>query len=883
MAETKMKLGSLFDGIAGFPLVASWYGIEPVWASEIEEPCIRITQKHFPNMKHLGDITKIHGNEIEPVDIITGGSPCQDLSVAGKQSGIKLHCDECGTTVDFKENATVCPNCGAELDSTRSGLFMEQMRIIREMREKTNECFPKIVVWENVLGCLSSNNGDDFFCVLQEFCKLVAEKLPTFRPESWSTAGEILGESYSIAWRLFDAQYWGVPQRRRRIFLVADFGGQRAREILFKSESLRRHLTPSSAPWKRFTSKAESCIGESGRDSERNGIDTYNAAITDCVSSTLGTNCGTSTGRNGVLEEYDLKPICVATQQANAEIMTDVCPTLTAANGTSGSNKPYVVLPESDEEKPIAFEPGASSRLGGHAWEDVTGTLTSQMGDNQMSVVTKEKPVVYGFCSMSSNSMNSDNPDSGIYEADVSKTLDTNGLNPTCNQGGNAVVEEPTTEEQTIEGPVYCIQGNCIDRADTAGCNGRGWREDVSYTLTAMDRPAVAYGLQENQRDEMHMVREKSPCLSTGGGRCGQGLPAIMIEEDTSVLCVDQGGGKSGCGVTEEVSPTLACTHGGAPAVLCQAESSQKAYGVWQNGNSDVGIMEDKTCTLTTGGGKPGQGYPCVLVEEKAKTDDTYVAAFAYQQGGAMPTLPYGEKISPPLLSSQKTAVLIDNHGQDCRWTEVKTGVCPTLSANMGMGGNNTPFVVEESAESESKQFEMIDNHPSDSRVQMSESGVCQTLSARMGTGGGNVPLVMETDVDDATAYGEGGYGDYVEGRVSTLKASGGVLGGGSESLIVKKSLDDLPMTMTAEHFSQINEDKAATLLSRDYKDPQIVVKPKSIVRRLTPLECERLQGFPDEWTASESDSARYKALGNSVALPCVDYIMSGIADVLDP
>lgn len=799
MSETKLKLGSLFDGIAGFPLVGSWYGIEPAWASEIEEPCIRITKKHFPNMKHLGDITKIHGDEIEPVDVIIGGSPCQDLSVAGKQRGIKLKCETCETLVDFTDSTQICPNCGAELDFTRSGLFMEQIRIIREMREKTNECYPKIVIWENVLGALSSNNGNDFFCVLQEFCKLMAERIPTFRPENWSNAGEILGESCSIAWRLFDAQYWGVPQRRRRIFLVADFGGQCAGEILFKSESLRRHLTPSGAPWKRFTIKTESSIGEPGRGTERYGVDTYNATITDCVSSTLGTNCGTSTGRNGVLEAYDSKPICVATQQANAEIMTDVCPTLTAANGTSGSNKPYVVLPESDEEKPIAFEPGASSRLGGHTWEDVTGTLTSQMSDNQMSIVTKEKPVVYGFCSMSSNSMKSDNPDSGIYEADVSKTLDTNGLNPTCNQGGNAVVEEPTTEEQAIEGPVYCIQGNCIDRADTAGCNGRGWREDVSYTLTAMDRPAVAYGLQENQRDEMRMVREKSPCLSTGGGRCGQGLPAIMVEEDTFVLCADQGGDKSGCGVTEEVSPTLACTHGGAPAVLCQAESSQKAYGVWQNGNSDVGIMEDKTCTLTTGGGKPGQGYPCVLVEEQDKSDDAYVAAFAYQQGGSMSTLPYGEKISPPLLSSQKTAVLIDNH-------------------------------------------------PADSRVEIAKDDICQTLSARMGTGGGNVPLVMESQPETESA----------------------------------ESDDETPLTMTCGCWSQWNEDMAATLAARDYKDPQIVVKPKSIIRRLTPLECERLQGYPNNWTASESDSARYKALGNSVALPCVDYIMSGIADVLE-
>ena len=195
MSETKLKLGSLFDGIGGFPLAASWYGIEPVWASEVEPACIRITKRHFPNMRQLGDITKIHGDQIEPVDVITGGSPCPDLSVAGKQSGIKLKCENCGTLVEFSDSTQKCPNCGTVLELTRSGLFMEQIRIIREMREKTNECYPKIVIWENVAGALSSNKGDDFFCVLREFCKLMAERIPTFRPEKWTNAGEMLGES----------------------------------------------------------------------------------------------------------------------------------------------------------------------------------------------------------------------------------------------------------------------------------------------------------------------------------------------------------------------------------------------------------------------------------------------------------------------------------------------------------------------------------------------------------------------------------------------------------------------------------------------------------------------------------------------------------------
>ena len=236
---SEFKLGSLFSGIGGFELVGQMYGIEPVWASEIEEAPIRITKKHFPKMKHLGDITAINGAEIEPVDVLTGGSPCTDLSVAGKQTGISKQCPECGTIFppDFQNES--CPKCGAEIEFTRSGLFMEQIRIIKEMREKTNGKYPQYVIWENVRGAFSSNNGNDFFCVLREFCGLLGEELPTVRPPQWTTAGEILGASGSLAWRTFDAQYWGVPQRRSRIYLVTDFGGLSAPEILFERRGLR--------------------------------------------------------------------------------------------------------------------------------------------------------------------------------------------------------------------------------------------------------------------------------------------------------------------------------------------------------------------------------------------------------------------------------------------------------------------------------------------------------------------------------------------------------------------------------------------------------------------------------------------------------------------
>ena len=210
-----MKLGSLFDGSGGFPLAGAMNGMTPVWASEIEPYPLRVTANRFPCMKQLGDVTKIDGASIDPVDVITFGSPCQDLSVAGKQTGI--------------------------IEGKRSSLFFEAVRIIREMRGITNGKYPRFAVWENVPGAFSSNKGADFCAVLQALCEVGGEAVPVPEPPKgkWAKAGCIVGDGYSIAWRVYDAQYWGVPQRRKRIYLVADFGSERAGEILFERESMR--------------------------------------------------------------------------------------------------------------------------------------------------------------------------------------------------------------------------------------------------------------------------------------------------------------------------------------------------------------------------------------------------------------------------------------------------------------------------------------------------------------------------------------------------------------------------------------------------------------------------------------------------------------------
>jgi DNA (cytosine-5)-methyltransferase 1 len=184
-----------------------------VWSSEIEKFPLAVTAKHFPNTKQLGDITKIDGSKIDPVNIVTMGSPCQDLSIAGKREG---------------------------LDGERSGLFRTAIDIIRAMRRATGGKFPQIVVWENVPGAFSSHHGADFQAVLEEITEANISM-----PESgrWAASGMVRSPECEVAWRVLDAQYWGVPCRRKRIFLVTDFTGERAAKILFDGKGNKRIVT----------------------------------------------------------------------------------------------------------------------------------------------------------------------------------------------------------------------------------------------------------------------------------------------------------------------------------------------------------------------------------------------------------------------------------------------------------------------------------------------------------------------------------------------------------------------------------------------------------------------------------------------------------------
>ena len=242
-------MASLFDGIGGFPLAGERYGIKTLWASEIEAFPIAVTKIRFTDMVHVGDITKLRGADQQPVDIVCGGSPCQDVSHAGRRAG---------------------------LAGARSGLFFEQIRVIKELRDadkrrgRADEFVrPRYMLFENVPGLLSSGteHGEDFRVVLEEICGIAEHGFSVPRPPNgrWESAGAVLGEKFSLAWRVVDAQYWFVPQRRRRIVLVSDFAGHSASEILFEQDRLLGDFTPRETPGQEAAADSGAGAEDAGR------------------------------------------------------------------------------------------------------------------------------------------------------------------------------------------------------------------------------------------------------------------------------------------------------------------------------------------------------------------------------------------------------------------------------------------------------------------------------------------------------------------------------------------------------------------------------------------------------------------------------------------
>ena len=511
--EKKLTLGSLFDGSGGFPLAGLLAGIRPVWASEIEPFPIRVTTKRLPFVNHLGDINGIHGDEIEPVDIITFGSPCTDMSVAGKRAG---------------------------LGGKQSSLFYEAVRIIKEMRCATDGKYPRFIVWENVPGAFSSNKGEDFRCVLEEVCSVRDEGVSVPGPPKgkWPNAGEIVGDGYSVAFRQIDAQLWGVPQRRKRIYLVGDFAGWGAGKILFESEGVSGYSAEGFRAWQGAARHTEEGAGAAGgvregvaclcdQGGQRMGV-MEDAACTlraeahhpPCVLDAAGFCTEHSAQARGIGYEEETSPTLRAgtvpaavmfenhSQDTRYTGPLETASTVSATYGMGGNNQPFVAEP--DTPKTMKVRAGKSG--GGKGilvQEDKSATLSC---NNDQTVFVPVQ--AYGICSKESNAMKSDNPHSGFYEAATARTLDGNGGNPSCNQGGIAVVEpegmsafQINQKDEAIDlhgksgalmatrnmqMQTFVLQGSMIGRDDKNGPQGSGINKDVSFTLDATDRHAVA-------------------------------------------------------------------------------------------------------------------------------------------------------------------------------------------------------------------------------------------------------------------------------------------------------------------------------------------------------------------------------------------------------
>lgn len=511
-------------------------------------------------------------------------------------------CPKCGYKSVANEDADICPECGSEMQYTRSGLFMEQIRVIKEMREaderngRSDESIrPRFMLWENVVGAFSSNKGEDFRAVLEETAKVKDKTATIPRPPKgkWNTEGCIVGDGWSIAWRVLDAQFWGVPQRRRRIALVADFAGQCAGEILFKREGLSRNFTESRKAWKATT-----------RDIEK------------------GTN---ASGEHGIVSKHTFRKTAHPrnSEEGQGWEHTDVNDTLNVFDNGEVRTPTLVCEKDTEVKHCIGFEPGAATRTGGHTYDNQTGSLRANMGDNQFCVAKEEQyavdfgrvadriqmnatkavtlqglgggsgaktglyclpkdtppvtmqvrcgnPVGGGKgallqinksatlscgvpqtlfdpqkkCSYGSNSMKSDNPHSGIYEADTARTLDLNGGNPACNQGGICVVEGNapayTIDEKMGNTYIWKEQGNTLASRDykqpQAVCvvegngsrpshRGDGYKEsETMYTLNTTEQHAVAYGLDRasfnqgiNAKYDISIATEQAQTLVSRG------------------------------------------------------------------------------------------------------------------------------------------------------------------------------------------------------------------------------------------------------------------------------------------------------------------------------------------------------------------------------
>jgi len=555
--QQSLTLGSLFDGIGGFPYAASFFGIRPLWASEIMPHAISVTQKHLPEMEHLGDITTLKGAELPPADIITFGSPCQGLSMAGRRLGLA---DE------------------------RSGLFSEAIRIIYEMREATNGRYPRYAVWENVPGALSSNSGFDYKAVLEAFTKA---EVPIPRSGKWANSGMVRSDGIDLAWCVYNAQYFGVPQRRRRIFLVCDFSGRSAGEILFKPKSLSGYF--------------EACR-EKGQK-----------IAVDATGSTDGTGLPSDKCTTECLNPWDV-------QQSRVFTGDGLSPTLAGADGGGGRNPAGLVYcsnsGQSDSviseelagtltcihEQPFVYEPKTAAFL------DSAGAKARGIGYSEKISPTLKSDHAPSVCESVTILNDQGGERFSVEASQLSPTLrsESHGNNPIV-----AVNETPAVTMRLREGKPGGGKGPLL-QSEKCGTLASG---NDQYLFA----PQIAVGVHQGIGGDVN-ISDTAYCLSTNGQASGRNAPLICKTmkafslsalNSNSMLSSNPLSGCQEIETARTIDTTNPCPskNQGGVAVVAQAS------GFMSKGNGDCTLLPECHYNLSCGGGQAGQGYPAVLVD----------------------------------------------------------------------------------------------------------------------------------------------------------------------------------------------------------------------------------------------------------------------------
>lgn len=534
--ESGLTLGSLFDGSGGFPLAGILAGVTPLWASEIEPFAVRVTTKRLPQMKHYGDVSQMRGADLPPVDIITFGSPCQDMSIAGRRDG---------------------------LDGSRSSLFYEAIRIVKEMREKTNGEKPRFIVWENVPGAFSSNKGQDFKAVLEAVIgvKEPAVKVPAPEKRGWPNADYYVGDGWSVAYRVLDAQWWGVPQRRARIFLVADFAGQSAPEILFESEGVSGYTPQGFRSWQRAAGDSSEGSGETGGG----GSDGCRGSVAGEV----------TPGAKGI----------VLNDQGGTrmDVTEEVTCTLRAE-----AHHPPVVLDE-----PKAYH--INQRDEGIDLNGVSGALMAARNDQMETFIVEKKPQAAGFCTEHSAKSRSIG-----YEEEKAPTLRAGIVPAAVARDVIPLEHHPTDSRIGIE------EGNAIQTLTSRMGTGGG---NVPLIMTP-EGPLTPKALKIRSGGE---TANTLNTFDVGETRCNE----LVVEESVvqPVVSVDC----RNLNENEEVSGTLQAKNTGGYSLsyinpVAFGISSMASNGM-KSDNPKVGFYEAETSkTLDISGGNPScnQGGVCV-------------------------------------------------------------------------------------------------------------------------------------------------------------------------------------------------------------------------------------------------------------------------------